>query len=211
MNDIDLKILEEAESLFRKQCNFIMGAAKTEQLPDYELPEIAFAGRSNVGKSSLINALLNRKRLARTSKTPGRTQEINFFNLIDKLLIVDLPGYGYAKVSRSTKNSWNKTIRLYLKGRAQLKRVFLLVDSRHGIKEVDNSIMDLLDEAAVSYQIVLTKIDKIKGSDLDILIKDTEIKLAKKHPASHPIILASSSEKNLGLENIKVEAASFLT
>lgn len=193
-----------AESLFRKQCDFVMGVAKINQLPSFDLNEVAFAGRSNVGKSSLLNALLWRRNLARTSKTPGRTQEINFFNLYQKIMLVDLPGYGYAKVSKTKSIEWNETIQLYLKGRQQLKRVFVLVDSRHGLKENDSLIMDLLDKSAVPYQIVLTKIDKILPCDYEKTIELVQQKIANR-PAAHPNVIATSSEKQHGMLDLRKE------
>jgi len=203
------EFIEKAEQFFCRSCDFFMGVAKTHQLPDTRLPEVVFAGRSNVGKSSLINALVNRKNLARTSKTPGRTQEINFFNLGNSLHIVDLPGYGYAQVSKSKTSNWNDTILVYLKGRPQLKRVFLLIDSRHGIMGNDEKIMTLLDTAAVSYQIVLTKIDKLKKSEQDAVVHQTQHYLSK-HPAAHPCVLPTSAEKKSGLSLLRGEIFSFV-
>lgn len=193
--------------LFAQDCTFMRGVTRIADLPDPSFPEIAFAGRSNVGKSTLINALTNRKNLARTSNTPGRTQQINFFKLSDYLMIVDLPGYGFAKASKKTVNEWNKLIRLYLKGRVELKRVFILVDSRHGLKPVDKITMDLLDEAGVTYQIVLTKTDKVKPDDLEKLIKKIETEL-KPHPAAYPTIMATSSTHLNGIQDLQLMVAS---
>lgn len=204
----DQKAFGHAQALFRRPCTFMQGATKTSNLPDSALPEVAFVGRSNVGKSSLINALLNRRNLARTSKTPGRTQEINFFSLGDRLMIVDLPGYGYAKVAKSKTRDWNKTITLYLRDRIQLKRVFLLIDSRRGLKEVDQAVMGLLDEYAVSYQIVLTKLDKLVPAQRTEILRLTQEQLAP-YTGAHPVVLGSSAEKKMGLIEVQIEAATF--
>jgi len=196
--------IEEANKLFRRKCEFMLGVAKLEQLPDSDFPEIAFSGRSNVGKSSIINALFYQKKLAKTSNTPGRTQQLNYFKLDDRLYLVDLPGYGFAKAPESTVKNWQRLIMAYLQGRVNLKRVFLLIDSRHGIKKVDADIMEMLDKAAVTYQIVLTKIDKISDKELASVIKKTADEI-KKHAAAYPKILATSSEKNVGLEDLRAE------
>ncbi|MBT4890069.1 MAG: YihA family ribosome biogenesis GTP-binding protein [Rhodospirillales bacterium] len=198
--------LEVGRLLFAKECTFVLGAVKLDQIPTTSLPEIAFAGRSNVGKSSLINTLTRRKYLARTSNTPGRTQEINFFNLDEKLMIADLPGFGYAKVSRSRVEEWTKLVNSYLKGRAQLRRVLLLVDSRHGLKSSDLEVMKMLDVAAVSYQIVLTKSDKIGKVDCARLIKKINEK-AKHHTALHPEVIATSSRKGIGIDILRARLA----
>lgn len=193
--------------LFQKACAFVLGVARLEQLPLTEMPEIAFAGRSNVGKSSIINALTQQKGLAKTSNTPGRTQQLNYFNLDDKLHIVDLPGYGFAQAPEAMVKQWQKLIFAYLQGRVNLKRVFMLIDSRHGVKKVDTEIMDMLDKAAVTYQIVLTKIDKISAKALEKVIADTK-KIIAEHPAAYVDVLATSSEKNLGLDELRAEIAS---
>jgi GTP-binding protein len=198
--------LETGRLLFAKECTFILGAPKLEHIPATSLPEIAFAGRSNVGKSSLVNALTRRKGLARTSNTPGRTQEINFFNLDDRLMIADLPGYGYAKVSRSKVEEWTHVARLYLKGRAQLRRVMLLIDARHGLKSNDEDIMGMFDEAAVSYQIILTKSDKITKGQLSKLVENIQSK-APLHTALHPEVIATSSRKGLGIDVLRARLA----
>lgn len=195
---------DEARKLFAGNCEFIAGTTTVDRLPDTTLPEVAFAGRSNVGKSSLINALTNRHSLARTSNTPGRTQQINFFNLGDQVLLVDLPGYGYAKASKKIVNDWNKLIRKYLRGRQQLLRVYLLIDSRHGLKPVDAETMDLLDESAVSYQVVLTKIDKIKADEVHKVYQST-LDQIKRRVAAHPEIIKTSSEKSIGFEELRDE------
>ena len=173
-------------------------------MPISNLNEIAFAGRSNVGKSSLINSLTGRKTLTRISNTPGRTQQINFFDLGDQLMLVDLPGYGYAKASKTAVQSWNKLIKLYLKGRSQLRRVCLLIDARHGLKDPDRSFMKLLDEAAVSYQLILTKCDKTKDEGLKNLFKNMNSDLSR-HVAAHPKILATSSKKKTGICELRAE------
>ena len=199
--------LSAGETLFKQQTNFMLGVAKLEQLPLTELNEVAFAGRSNVGKSSLINAVTAHKGLAKTSNTPGRTQQLNYFNVADKILIVDLPGYGYAQAPENLVKQWQKLILTYLQGRVNLKRVFVLIDSRHGIKKVDEEIMDMLDKAAVTYQIVLTKTDKISQAALDKISRETESKIAKR-AAAYVKILATSSEKNVGIESVRAEIAS---
>lgn len=202
-------LLAAGEQLFKEQTTFMLGVAKLEQLPLTELNEIAFAGRSNVGKSSLINAITGQKGLAKTSNTPGRTQQLNYFNANDKILLVDLPGYGYAQAPESLVKQWQKLIFTYLQGRVNLKRVFVLIDSRHGIKKVDEEIMDMLDKAAVTYQIILTKTDKISASALEKVLKETEAKIAK-HPAAYVKLLATSSEKNIGIESVRAEIASLV-
>lgn len=187
----------------------MLGVVKLETLPEETVPEVAFAGRSNVGKSSLLNALTGRKGLARASNTPGRTRELNYFDLGGQIRLVDLPGYGYAKASRSDVERWTKLTRDFLRGRTVLRRVFILVDSRHGLKPADNEVLDLLDTSAVSYQIVLTKTDKIKPSRLPWLISETAQSLAKR-PASHPIILPTSSEQKDGIPDLRAEIVSLL-
>jgi GTP-binding protein len=199
--------LSVGENLFKQQTAFMLGVAKLEQLPLTELNEVAFAGRSNVGKSSLINAVTGQKGLAKTSNTPGRTQQLNYFNVADKILIVDLPGYGYAQAPENLVKQWQKLILTYLQGRVNLKRVFVLIDSRHGIKKVDEEIMDMLDKAAVTYQIVLTKTDKISQAALDKISRETESKIAKR-AAAYVKVLTTSSEKNVGIESVRAEIAS---
>jgi GTP-binding protein len=200
---IDPTFTEQANHTFSQACTFVLGAAKESDLPHTDLPEFAFAGRSNVGKSSLINAVLSRKTLVKTSKTPGRTQQINFFDLAQKIMLVDLPGYGYARVQKTKILDWNHLINDYLRGRVQLKRVYFLVDSRHGLKPIDLKTMQMLDEAAVSYQIVLTKIDKIKKPEQEQVLKDTVLAI-KKRPAAFPEVILTSSEKKWGLEDLRV-------
>lgn len=189
-------------TLFTPVPEFLLGVVDEKQLPISGFPEIAFAGRSNVGKSSLINAVTGVKGLARVSSTPGRTQQLNFFGVGDKFNLVDLPGYGYAKAPKAMVDNWTDLILRYLKGRAQLKRVFLLIDSRHGIKPVDENVMQVLDTAAVLYQLVLTKTDKISGAELEKILADTRQK-STQHTACFPEILATSSEKKQGLDTLK--------
>jgi GTP-binding protein len=190
--------------IFSGPVGFLKSAPKLEFLPDPTVAEIAFAGRSNVGKSSLINALVNRNNLARASNTPGRTQELNFFEVGDPAIfrIVDMPGYGYAKAPIATVKKWRHLINDYLRGRVVLKRVFLLIDSRHGIKEVDHEIMAMLDAAAISYRIVLTKTDKIKASELAAVEADTAEKL-RKHVAAFPQLSVTSAEKRGGIDDLR--------
>ncbi|MFM2236756.1 MAG: hypothetical protein RL209_790 [Pseudomonadota bacterium] len=195
---------ETTTKIFSGPISFLKSAPKLEFLPEPTVPEIAFAGRSNVGKSSLINALVNRNNLARASNTPGRTQELNFFDVGDPAAfrIVDMPGYGYAKAPIKTVQQWRYLINDYLRGRVVLKRVFVLIDSRHGIKEVDHDIMSMLDNAAISYRIVLTKTDKIKASDLSAVQTDTMTKL-RKHVAAYPDLSVTSAEKRGGIEELR--------
>lgn len=195
------------KELFGSECKFVAGAASVEQIPAGFIPETAFVGRSNVGKSSLINAIVGQKDCARVSKFPGRTQQINFFSLKNKILLADLPGYGYAAISKKKRKLWDDLILNYLLGRPNLRRIFLLIDSRHGIKENDEEIMEILDDSAVVYQIILTKIDKI--TNLDECKKQTAAKLVN-HTASHPSIIGVSSEKNVGIQEVRAEIASFV-
>ena len=201
--------LAAAEAQFTRPVNFMLSVARLEQLPDDIYDEVAFAGRSNVGKSSLINALFNQKKLAKTSSTPGRTQQLNFFNFDDKLYLVDLPGYGYAKAPEKLVKQWQSVLRTYLRGRPNLRRVFVLIDARRGIKKEDAEIMKMLDEAAVSYQIILTKIDKISSSELNKMQAQTAAEI-EKHAAALPDIIATSSEKKIGLDLCKAEICSFM-
>ncbi|MDP2260052.1 MAG: ribosome biogenesis GTP-binding protein YihA/YsxC [Caulobacter sp.] len=191
--------------LFAHPVAFMMGAVAMDGLPGPDLPEVAFAGRSNVGKSSLINALVGQKYLARASNEPGRTREINFFNLDDQLRLVDLPGYGFARVSRGVANKFQDLGRAYLRGRPNLKRVYLLIDARHGLKAVDTEALDALDTAAVSYQIVLTKSDKLKAEEVEAVVARTQDAI-RKRPASFPRVLATSAEKGTGIPELRAEA-----
>lgn len=196
------KLKKEGNELFKKSPTFLRGVASVEQLPVGEMFEFAFAGRSNVGKSSLINAVTMTRGLARASNTPGRTQELNFFDVSGQFYIVDLPGYGYAAAPEKMVQAWTRLIHDYLRGRVQLKRVFLLIDSRHGLKDVDVKIMKMLDSAAVSYQIILTKIDKISKQACEKVLAQT-IEKAKNHVAAYPEILVTSSEKTIGIEAVR--------
>jgi GTP-binding protein len=184
------------------------GAVDLDGLPPPNLPEVAFWGRSNVGKSSLINALTNRKQLARASGDPGRTRELNFFNLADAIHLVDLPGYGFAKAPKKTAEVWTRLTEAFLKGRPNLKRVYVLIDARHGLKPADRLMMDGLDEAAVSYQIVLTKADKLKPGQLETMAATTLQQLAKR-PAAFPELIPTSSTKKTGLNDLRDAIAAF--
>ena len=196
--------IEAARKLFAGPCDFVSGAASIESLPGISLPEVAFAGRSNVGKSSLVNALTGRRTLARVSAKPGHTRQVNFFDLAERLLLVDLPGYGFAQVSRSMKETWQDLASAYLRGRPTLKRVSLLIDSRHGVKESDRETMRNLDSAAVSYQLILTKVDQLKAADVPRAIAAAEA-VARKHGAAHPEVLPTSSETGFGIAELRAE------
>ncbi|WP_207480276.1 ribosome biogenesis GTP-binding protein YihA/YsxC [Arenibaculum pallidiluteum] len=198
--------IEAGRLLFAAPCDFFWGAATLEHIPEARLPEVAFWGRSNVGKSSLINALTGRKTLARTSNTPGRTQQINFFDLGGRLALVDLPGYGYAKESKTKVADWNELVRDYLRGRVELRRALVLIDSRHGLKPNDIEMMGMLDKAAVPYQIVLTKADKVKASALAKVREETAAGL-RKHTAAHPEVAVTSAEKGLGIAELRASLA----
>ncbi|MGB5950593.1 MAG: ribosome biogenesis GTP-binding protein YihA/YsxC [Parvibaculum sp.] len=207
----DVQALEAGRWLFAQPCTFLRGVNDLGGLPPMSVAEIAFAGRSNVGKSSLVNALTGRSTLARTSNTPGRTQQLNFFELGPAgkaaLMLVDLPGYGYARETKSTVAAWTRLVVDYLRGRASLRRVLLLIDSRHGLKDSDRSIMALLDEAAVSYQIVLTKTDKLKPGELQLRLEEVGAAI-KRHVAAHPSIIATSSVEGTGIAELRAEIAS---
>jgi GTP-binding protein len=200
--------LRRGETLFEGPCTFVKGVVAIDGLPNDGKPEIAFAGRSNVGKSSLINALTGQKSLARVSVTPGRTRELNFFTLGkgDAFYLVDMPGYGYARASKAEVKGWTRLIQDYLKGRRELKRVFLLIDARHGLKASDREIMTLMDEAAVSYQGVLTKADKPKAGDLAAIEEKVVSELAK-HPAAYPQLIATSARTRAGLPELRAAIA----
>ncbi|HEX7776405.1 MAG TPA: ribosome biogenesis GTP-binding protein YihA/YsxC [Parvibaculum sp.] len=202
--------IEAGRWLFTQTCDFLRGATSIENLPPAGAPEIAFAGRSNVGKSSLVNALTGRRTLARTSNTPGRTQELNFFVLGPKahpaLTLVDLPGYGYARETKARVALWTELVMAYLRGRVELRRVLVLIDARHGLKENDHEVMKLLDEAAVSYQIVLTKTDKLKPSEVEPRIEEVRLGV-RRHVAAHPRVIATSSVEGGGVAELRAEIA----
>lgn len=195
--------LETGRLAFARPWRFVLGVVKMLQLPENEGIEVAFSGRSNVGKSSLINGLTGQNGLARTSNTPGRTQELNFFTN-DDITIVDMPGYGYAKAPKGQVETWTRLVYSYLRGRPNLRRAYVLIDSRHGVKETDTKALDLMDQSAVSYQIVMTKIDKPKPAELEASVEITRAAIAKR-PAAHPTILMTSSEKGTGLPELRAE------
>ena len=198
--------VEAARVLFQRNTTFMMGAVAIAGLPTPDLPEVAFAGRSNVGKSSLINALVDRKHLARASNAPGRTREVNFFVLDERIRLVDLPGYGFARASRDSVTKFQNLGRAYLRGRPNLKRAYLLIDARHGLKAVDAEALDAFDVAAVSYQIVLTKADKLKPAEVAAVTERTLAAIARR-PAAFPRVIATSSETALGLPQLRAEIA----
>lgn len=202
-------LAEEGRLLFARECDFIHGSATLASLPPLGVPEIAFAGRSNVGKSSLVNALTNRKTLARTSHTPGRTQQLNFFALGNRLRLVDMPGYGYAAVSKSTIAAWAALIGGFLRGRSTLLRVYLLVDARHGLKPSDADTMDLFDRSAISYAVVLTKGDEVKLADRVKRVADTESALVRR-PAAFPHVLLTSAESREGIPELRAAVTRLL-
>jgi GTP-binding protein len=201
-------LAEAARKLFAGPVAFLKSAPELKFLPEPALPEIAFAGRSNVGKSSLLNKLTNRSGLARTSNTPGRTQELNIFDVGEppKLRLVDMPGYGFAKAPKDAARRWRYLVNDYLRGRAVLKRTLLLIDSRHGLKDLDREVMKMLDDAAVGYRLVLTKADKVKATELAEVRRATEEE-ARRRPAAHPEIIATSSETGLGMERLRAAVA----
>lgn len=204
--DENAQVLEEGRRLFAREAKFFFGVQRLNQLEPSSLPEVAFAGRSNVGKSSLINALTGQKMLARASSEPGRTQQLNFFNIGDQLVFVDMPGYGYAKASKSVKKDWQGMMFSFLRGRPTLLRVMLLLDSRIELKETDHQIMKLLDRAAVTFQIVMTKCDGLNAGQLEQ--KENEIKnLIDSHTAAYPCIRFTSSQKNIGINELRADLA----
>jgi GTP-binding protein len=207
---LDVTLVESGRKLFAQECNFVHGAIQLDQLPAPGLPELAFAGRSNVGKSSLVNALTGQKTLARISNTPGRTQQINFFDLGQRLMLVDLPGYGYARASKKSIAEWTHLIHLYLKGRVNLRRICLLIDSRHGLKDNDRALMAELDRDAVVYQIVLTKSDKPKAVELGETLAGITAEL-KKYPAAMPHVHVTSAFKKLGIEQLRADLVQLAT
>ena len=198
--------IEAARKLFVGPCDFISGAGSVESLPPIALPEVAFAGRSNVGKSSLVNALTGRRTLARVSARPGHTRQINFFDLAGQLYLVDLPGYGFAQVSKSMKETWQDLASAYLRGRPTLKRICLLIDSRHGVKDSDHETMKNLDRAAISYQLILTKTDQLRQAEIPRAIAAAQA-AARKHGAAHPDVLPTSSETGFGIPELRAEIA----
>lgn len=206
----DAEQIESARKLFAQECRFVTGAASLDGLPADGLPEVAFAGRSNVGKSSLINALTGRKTLARTSNTPGRTRQLNFFELGGRLMIVDLPGYGYAKASKAEARAWTRLTRDYLRGRAGLRRLCLLIDARHGLKPSDSELMAMLAETAVPYRVILTKADKPKA--VELAARRAEIEQAlRSHAAAMPEVLATSARTGSGIAELRADLATLAT
>jgi GTP-binding protein len=204
------ELLAQARKLFAGPCEFVWGTGDINSLPPASLPEVAFVGRSNAGKSSLINALTNRHSLARVSHTPGRTREINFFKLGDTLMLADLPGYGYARASKALADQWQRLIFAYLRGRPSLRRAIVLIDARRGLLAMDREVMALLDEAAVSFALVLTKIDRLSADEVEVAIAAADSE-ARKHTAAFPEVVATSALKGAGLDSVKTQLAILTT
>jgi GTP-binding protein len=202
LEEQDAAAIEAGRQLFAQETTFLKGVVGMDGLPEPDRLEVCFAGRSNVGKSSLINALTGRKSLARSSNTPGRTQEINFFTLADQHYLVDLPGYGFAKAPVKVVEKWQRLLKAYLAGRANLRRAFVLIDTRHGVKPVDEEILSLLDSSAVTFQVVLTKADKVKDKHREDVLAQVRSVLAK-HPAAFPTMILTSSEKGDGIATLR--------
>jgi GTP-binding protein len=203
LTDDEAALIEAGRKLFAAECRFVHAAQRLDQLPALDGPEVAFAGRSNVGKSSLLNALTGRRALARVSNEPGRTRQLNFFDLAGRLMLVDMPGYGYARAGRAVKQDWQGMMFDYLRGRPTLRRVMLLLDARIEVKDADTAVMDLLDRAAVTYQLVLTKADAVKADALACKLTDAAA-LARRHPAAYPEVIVTSSETGLGIAELRV-------
>jgi GTP-binding protein len=203
---VDAVAIEAGRRLFAGPCRFVAGAADLDRIPESDWPEAAFAGRSNVGKSSLLNALVGRSGLARVSRAPGRTRAINFFLLSDALMLVDLPGYGYARAAKGEVAGWTRLVEAYLRGRGQLRRVCLLIDARHGLKDADRAAMTRLDDAAQSYQLILTKADLIPAATLEARVAAIAAGI-KKHPAAHPDVFATSARTGLGVPALRAALA----
>lgn len=201
---IEASLIEAGRLLFAREVIFLRGVESIDSLPPFGLSEIAFAGRSNVGKSSLINALCGNANVARTSNTPGRTQQLNFFDLAGRLILVDMPGYGFAKAPKDMVDRWKRLMTAYLSGRPVLRRSFVLVDSRHGLKDSDREMMTMLDQSAVVYQVVLTKADKLKPAELESVTESTRAEIAKRI-AAHPVVIVTSSDKGLGIPELRAE------
>ena len=205
----EARLREIGRKIFAGEADFKWASTAIDNLPPMHSVEIAFAGRSNVGKSSLVNALTNRKTLARTSHTPGRTQQLNFFDIGGHFMLVDMPGYGYAAVSKAKVEAWTDVIIDYLKGRANLARVYVLIDGRHGVKDVDRDVMNLLDTAAVSYALILTKLDEVKKADAEKILSATRLEIAKR-PAAYPEIIFTSSRSGEGIPDLRTAVARLL-
>jgi GTP-binding protein len=205
---VDPDLVDAGRRLFGREAQFVAGAGEPAALPTESLPEIAFAGRSNVGKSSLVNALTARRVLARTSNTPGRTRQLNFFDLGGQLMLVDLPGYGYAEASKTAIARWTGLVRRYLRSRAALRRVCLLVDARHGLKEADRPVLEMLDQAGISYQIILTKTDKLRPAELSGVAQRVSAEIAA-HTAAHPELHLTSAERHRGIAALRATLAAF--